>query len=191
MKTIRYRRRVRLLVNAVTVLRIAGSLALLAVVPLSAPYFAVYAVCAMSDVLDGWIARRAKVASAFGASLDSAADAIFAFALIASLLSVVRLSTALWLWMAAIVLIKISSLVIGYARFCSYAALHTYANKFAGLAVFALPVLIAFFDPVVAAAFSCAAATFAALEELVLTASAPVLDRDARGLLGGWIERRH
>ena len=163
-------------------LRIVGSLALLVLAPLSALYFAVYAACGASDVLDGWITRRARVASAFGASLDSAADTVFTLALIVSLLPMAGLPLALWLWIAAIALVKLSALAIGYARFRVYAALHTYANKLAGLALFALPVAFVLISPVFATAIVCCVATFAAAEELLITCTARILDRDVKGI---------
>lgn len=177
------------LVNALTLLRMVGALALLALVPLSMPYFAVYTACGLSDVLDGWIARRAGVTSVFGASLDSVADTAFAFALVVSLVPTAGLSAAWWLWVAAIALVKLASLTVGYARFRAYAALHTYANKLAGLALFALPVFFALAGSAPAAAIVCAIATFAALEELALTLKSPTLDPNAQGLLGQLLGR--
>lgn len=172
------------LVNAITAMRLVGSLALLALAPLSAPYFVAYAACGASDALDGWIARRAGVTSAFGASFDSVADTVFALALVVSLVPAAELPLLVWLWIAAIVLVKLAALAVGYARFRAYAALHTYANKLAGLALFALPVLFAFAGSVPAAVAVCALATFAALEELVLTVKAPALDPNVKGVLG-------
>lgn len=172
------------LVNAVTVLRIVGSLVLVALVPLSMPYFAVYVACGVSDVLDGWLARRFGASSTFGASLDSAADTVFALVIIVSLVPAAGLPRVVWLWVAAIAFVKLASLAVGYVRFHVYAAMHTYANKLAGLALFTLPVLFALIGSAPAAVVVCAIATFAALEELVLTVKVPVFDSDAKGILG-------
>ena len=183
MSSARSRTYALVLVNAITAMRLVGS-ALLALAPLSAPYFVAYAACGASDALDGWIARRAGAMSAFGASFDSVADTVFALALVVSLLPAAELPLFVWLWIAAIALVKLAALAVGYARFHAYAALHTYANKLAGLALFALPVLFAFASSVPAAVAVCALATFAALEELVLTVKAPVLDPNVKGVLG-------
>ena len=40
-------------------------------------FFAIYALTGLTDVLDGWIARKMGSASQFGAKLDSVADLIF------------------------------------------------------------------------------------------------------------------
>lgn len=185
MKSSSHPRCMRVLVNVITLSRIAGSLALLACAPLSAAYFGVYVACGASDVLDGWIARRAGVANAFGASLDSAADTVFTLALLVTLMPTAELPLLLWLWIGAIALVKLTSLAVGYARFRAYAALHTYANKATGIAVFSLPVLFALVGPPLAAAIVCALATLAAVEELVLTLSAPALDRERKGIRDG------
>ena len=172
------------LVNAITALRLVGSLTLLVLAPLSMPYFVAYAACGASDAIDGWIARRSGTTSAFGASFDSVADTVFTFAIVVSLLPTAELPLFVWLWIAVVALVKIASLAVGYVRFRAYAALHTSANKLAGLALFALPVLFALAGSASAAVAVCAIATFAALEELALTVKSPVLDPNARGVLG-------
>lgn len=172
------------LANAVTAVRIVGACVLLALAPLSAAYLAVYALCGASDVLDGWLARRTGTASTFGAQLDSAADTLFVLAILASLLPGAGLAGWLWLWIGLVAGIKVAALLMGFARFRTYASLHTYANKLAGLALFALPPLFLAFGSAVAAVIACAVATLAALEELALLSTTPELDRNERGLLG-------
>ena len=52
----------------ITLLRIAGTVLLLALKPLSTEFFIVYALTGVTDILDGWIARKLKIADDFGAS---------------------------------------------------------------------------------------------------------------------------
>ena len=63
--------------NIITLLRITGTLLLACLRPLSAPFLWVYGLTGLTDVLDGWIARKTKTAGDFGARLDSAADLLF------------------------------------------------------------------------------------------------------------------
>ena len=63
--------------NLITLLRIAGTISLLFLKPLSAVFFLIYALTGLTDVLDGWIARKTKTAGDFGARLDSIADLLF------------------------------------------------------------------------------------------------------------------
>lgn len=43
----------------------------------STPFYILYMICGLSDVLDGIIARKTNTASSFGARLDTIADFIF------------------------------------------------------------------------------------------------------------------
>ena len=63
--------------DMITLLRIAGTILLLFFPALSPAFFILYALTGLTDVLDGWIARRTKTASDFGARLDSVADLLF------------------------------------------------------------------------------------------------------------------
>ena len=43
----------------------------------SVRFLAVYTIAGLTDVLDGWLARKTGTASPFGARLDSIADLLF------------------------------------------------------------------------------------------------------------------
>lgn len=74
------------LVNAITCTRFVFALILVLAAPGSAWFWAAYGLGAVSDVLDGLLARRFGVQSDGGARLDSAADIAFLLALTAALL---------------------------------------------------------------------------------------------------------
>lgn len=65
------------LVNAITCTRFVIALILVLAAPSSAWFWAAYGLGAVSDVLDGLLARRFGVQSDGGARLDSAADIAF------------------------------------------------------------------------------------------------------------------
>lgn len=87
------------LVNAITCTRFVFALILVLAAPGSAWFWAAYGLGAVSDVLDGLLARRFGVQSDGGARLDSAADIAFLLALTAALLRARQL--ACWLLYAA------------------------------------------------------------------------------------------
>ena len=60
--------------DIITFFRIAGTIPLAVLKPLSAEFFCLYALTGVTDVLDGFIARKTKTAGDFGARLDSIAD---------------------------------------------------------------------------------------------------------------------
>ena len=74
------------LANGITFFRILCSLALLFCMPLSLPFYVLYAVAGSSDILDGRIARNTNTATKFGAKLDTLADIVFTAAVLIKLL---------------------------------------------------------------------------------------------------------
>ena len=149
--------------NIITLLRIAGSLGLLLCDVTSVAYWIIYALCGISDIADGWLARKLKCVTKMGALLDSVADICFVACCAWKLLPILELLQWLWLWAGVIVVIKvvnqISALVM-YRRCCFP---HTTANKITGFLVFiAVPMTVWSIIPIATVA---AIATFAAIQE--------------------------
>ena len=63
--------------DTVTILRMVGTLGLAFLNPGTLWFFAVYTITGLTDVLDGWLARKTGTESDFGAKLDSIADLLF------------------------------------------------------------------------------------------------------------------
>ena len=63
--------------DTITSVRIAASLLLLFLPLRSTRFIAVYTFTGLTDILDGWLARKTGTASDFGARLDSVADLLF------------------------------------------------------------------------------------------------------------------
>lgn len=167
--------------NALTLLRIVLCVPLLFLQPFSVWFFVLYTICGVSDMLDGYLARRLGCASPAGARLDSAADFVFAVVLLFRLIPAMDLPVWLFGWIAGIALVKFSSLAAGYVRHKQAAFLHTYANKAAGLLLFCLPYGFPLWG-LSAGAAVCLFATLAAVEELILCLISPVLNQDVKGL---------
>lgn len=156
--------------DAVTFFRIAGTLTLVFLRPLSIGFFWVYALTGLSDVLDGWIARKTKTASAFGARLDSAADLLFYAVMLLRVFPILwnTLPTDIWYAAAAILLLRSSAYLVAAVKYRRFASLHTYLNKLTGGAVFLIPFLLVTGYAAVYCRITCAIAAAAALEELVI-----------------------
>ena len=149
--------------NVISALRIAGSIGLLFCDVKGWPFWVLYALCGISDMVDGRLARKLHAESKVGALLDSVADIIFVVCCAARLLQVVEIPVWLWTWAGVIVFIKImnqvSALVVR-KRLCFP---HTLANKLTGILLFlAAP---AVFWSVIPIAIVAALATFAAVQE--------------------------
>ena len=63
--------------NIITLLRIAGSFSLLLCDVTDVAFWLIYGLCGISDIADGWLARKLKCATKTGALLDSLADICF------------------------------------------------------------------------------------------------------------------
>ena len=149
--------------NAISVLRIAGSFCLLFCDVAGWLFWALYALCGISDMVDGPLARKLQAESKTGAVLDSVADIVFVACCAIRLFPVLEIPAWLWIWAGAIVIIKmvnqISALFV-CKRFCF---LHTVANKLTGLLLFlTVPALFWSMIPVFIVA---AVASFAAVQE--------------------------
>ena len=141
----------------------AGSFGLLFYDVTGVVFWIIYGLCGISDIADGWLARKLKCVSRTGALLDSVADICFVACCAWKLLSILELPQWLWMWAGVIVAIKVvnqlSALVI-YGRCCFP---HTLANKWAGILFFiAVPMT---FWSIIPISIDAIVATFAAIQE--------------------------
>ena len=151
--------------NFITIIRILCSLALLFFMPLSLPFYALYTAAGLSDIFDGWIARKTNTATEFGAKLDTLADIVFAAVVLIMLLPILELP--LWMigWIGVIALIKLVNIVIGFIRQKEFISVHSVMNKVTGGLLFVFPLTLTWIDLRYSAAFVCAVATIAAVYE--------------------------
>ena len=168
----------RIIPNSITGIRILLSLVLLFIEPLSGPFILIYVLCGISDMLDGFIARKTKSASKFGAMLDSIADATFVFVLL-----IIFIPYFIWppwaiIWIAFIIMIRLSSLLIGFLKYRALAFLHTYTNKFSGLVMFCFPLIYRLLGLNVTAVALCCIASISAIEELSINNTSITLNRN-------------
>lgn len=153
------------LANALTICRIALSIALLIPATFSPAFFALYVLAGLTDMLDGYLARRTNSESELGAKLDSIADLILAVVCLAKLLPAIDVPAWLWAWVAAIALVKVANVASGLVVEKRLVMPHTIANKAAGLVAFLVPFAIPLFGVTAPAVVACAVASFAAVQE--------------------------
>ena len=151
--------------NLLSASRIALCLPLLMVDAMTVPFWVLYVVAGVTDMLDGFLARRWGVESRFGARLDSVADFVFVLAVGYKLFPWLKLPAALWMMIGLIALVKIVNAVSSYVVNHKVEFLHTKANKLTGFLLFVGMMAIgqSFFIPV-AWTIACVA-LFAAVQE--------------------------
>lgn len=164
--------------NCITIVRIFGAASLLLVTPFSAPFFFLYFLCGISDVLDGYLARKLNACSKSGQVLDSISDLIFIGIVLLIFIPILNLAMPLICWIAVIAAVRLISMIVGFAKYRRLAFLHTYANKATGIVLFFLPFLISVFGNETAAAIVCCIASISAAEELLINLTSKTLHRD-------------
>ncbi len=180
--------------NAISAARIAAA-PVLAILATSGrrEAFTVLLVCALlSDILDGWLARRFALASRLGALLDSVADAAL---LLVALYGVWRFHPEVLERhrVAGFVLLGATLLehAVALLRYGRLSSFHTYLSKAAGYALgfcVGLGFLVGFTPALVYAAVGLA--VLGTLEELALLAVLPEWRSDVKGLAWVLRERR-
>ena len=149
--------------NIITLFRIIGSLGLFLCDVTGVAFWLIYALCGISDIADGWLARKLKCATKKGALLDSVADICFVACLCSLFLPILELPKWLWLWAGVIVVIKVVNQLSALVMYGHCCFPHTTANRATGFLLFiAVPMT---FWSIIPIAIVAAIATFAAIQE--------------------------
>ena len=98
--------------NAITIFRMAASIVLLFCPAFSPVFYVFYIMAGLSDMLDGFAARKTKTASRFGARLDTIADYMFVIVCLIKLLPVIHIPIWLYVWIGIIALIKVLNIIL-------------------------------------------------------------------------------
>ena len=151
--------------NLITSCRILLSLLLLFFPALSPGFYGLYLAAGLSDMLDGFVARRTNSASPLGAKLDSMADIVFLAVCLIKLLPVLTLPVWLWVCVGLIALLRLVNILSGFVCRKKLVLLHTRANKLTGALLFLLPLSLGFLNIAYTAVPLCALASFAAIQE--------------------------
>ena len=141
----------------------------------SAVFYILYIIGGLTDMLDGFVARKTQTASDFGAKLDSVADFLFVAVCLVKILPVLQIPSWLLLWIILIALIEFANLIFAYHRWHKLCLFHTKANKTTGFLLFLLPLTLGYFKIEFFAISVCFMAFFAALQESYLISKGNIL----------------
>ena len=151
--------------NAITIFRMAASIVLLFCPVFSPAFYVFYIMAGVSDMLDGFVARKTNSASRFGARLDTIADFVFVVVCLIKLLPILSIPAWLYVWIGIIAFIKAVNIVSGFVVQKRFVAVHSVMNKATGALLFLLPLTIPFLSLKYSAIVVCAPATVAAIQE--------------------------
>ena len=151
--------------NAISALRFLGAVCLLFFGVESCAFWVIYFVCGLSDMADGYLARKLGCESKTGAMLDSLADLVFVVCCCFKLIPALALPKWLWIWAGVIVVIKIINQISALVMYKRCLFPHTVANKVTGALLFVGVPLTVFLESIVPMVIIAVVATFAAVQE--------------------------
>ena len=125
--------------NILSASRIALCLPLLMVDAMTLTFWGLYLIAGITDMLDGFLARKWGMESKFGARLDNLADFVFVLAVGYKLFPWLNLPATLWMIIGLIALVKIVNAISSFVmkhRQGQSPFLHTKANKLTGFLLF-------------------------------------------------------
>ena len=156
-----------MIANGITVSRLLFSLAMILFSPSSVPFALLYVLCGLTDVLDGFLARKLHTESEKGARLDSIADLIFAVIYAVRILPLLSVPYWIWIWTVIIAVIKVTGIIIASKKAHRLLIEHSFGNKLTGLLLFLLPLSTCIVDIKYGAALVCAVATVIVIKEIL------------------------
>lgn len=130
--------------NVVTSLRIIGTLILLPLHTSSDIFLVIYTFTGLSDVLDGYLARKLNAESELGSKLDSAADLFFYAVSLIKLLPVlwIKLSRKVWILVSIIVVLRLFDYLYFAYKYGELSSTHSIWNKMTSVGLFGIPFLV-------------------------------------------------
>lgn len=168
--------------NIMTSFRIVFAIMMILSTPFSIIFWICYFSGGMSDLMDGYIARKLNQQSNIGAKLDSIADGIFSIAI--AVVVILNIPMAFWIWICVIciAILRIISYGIGFCKFHTFTSLHTYANKATGALIFVSPILYVLLGWNITVIILFAVAFVSAIEELLITIKSNELNRNSKSI---------
>ena len=151
--------------NVITGIRILVSAVLLFCPVFSPIFYVLYLIAGLSDMVDGFIARKTNSVSEFGSRLDGVADFVFVSVCLIRVLPVLDIPIWLYVWTAVIAITKIINIISGYAMQKRFVVVHTTMNKVTGVLIFMLPLTLTIVPFNYSGIPICSVATFAAIQE--------------------------
>ena len=151
--------------NIITLSRIAGAFSLLICDVTGVVFWVIYGFCGISDIADGWLARKFKCCTKMGALLDSLGDLAFVACCCWQIIPVLNFPKWLWIWGGVIVGIKLINQICALVMYKKCLLPHTMANKATGLMLFIGVPLTLILESIIPVVIIAIIATFAAVQE--------------------------
>lgn len=131
--------------NRITYLRILLVLSLLFLVKEQIAFFIVYGIAGLTDIIDGYIARKLHQESLLGAKLDSIADVLLSGIIFYYMIQYLdQIYQIFYILFIAVFICKLIIIVLNYIKFHQWFIRHTISNKLSGILLFFIPFTVFF-----------------------------------------------
>jgi phosphatidylglycerophosphate synthase len=131
--------------NILSLLRILLSFALPLTIHSKGWFVGLVLLIGITDVADGYIARKYKWVTRLGAKLDSLGDLVFfTIVLLIVFFRYEQIIIDNYTWFLTTLALKLTTAVLSKIKYCEFVFIHTVANKLTGFMVFVAIVLIPF-----------------------------------------------
>lgn len=170
--------------NMLSILRIILSILLIPFLTVHIAFIIIYILIGITDILDGFIARRFKCESDFGAKLDSIGDFVFYIILVFLFLKLYLpiLKADHVIVLTEIVFLRFFNLFITKLKYKKVVFIHTIANKVSGVIVYFIPLIFLFIQNNFVIWIILIVVLIAALEELLITVKYSVPNLNTRSI---------
>lgn len=146
--------------------------------PVFSPWFwALYCWGGISDMIDGPLARKLGAVSEVGSRIDSVADLLFVICSAIMVLPSIGLPLWVWLWGAAIGLVKAVGIIIGSSIQRKLAIPHSVSNRLTGILLFCLPFALIRFDALIPTVIVCISGTASLFEDFQFIRKGKILNQ--------------
>lgn len=162
--------------NVITLMRIGLAISLLFIRKYSPLFLILYSICGFTDILDGYIARKTRTESKFGAKLDTIADLLFFIVMFIIMFDILLKDIIFIVFIIIILLIRMISIIIVLKKYNEFAILHTYTNKITGLLLFFIPYFIYLNNANIIVYIIGVIALISSIEELTINIKSKQLD---------------
>ena len=168
--------------NVITLIRIGLAISLLFIRKYNSLFLILYSICGFTDILDGYIARKTKTESNFGARLDTIADLLFFVVMFIIMFDIFFKDIVCIILIVIILLIRILSIIIVLKKYNKFAILHTYTNKLTGLLLFFIPSFMNFNNANMTVYIIGIIALLSSIEELTINIKSKKLDLNKKSI---------
>ena len=168
--------------NIITSIRGFLSIILLFIKKYSLLFFILYTICGLTDILDGYVARKTKTESNFGAKLDTISDLLFSITMFVIMSDILLSDIVYIIFISVILLIRILSIIITLKKYNKFAILHTYSNKLTGLLLFPIPYYICMNNANILIYITVIIALFSSIEEVIINIKSKKLDLNKKSI---------